>query len=154
MSYAVVRLRGNAKLRHDHKKTLASLRLHKVNHATLVPETPEYEGMLKKVEHHVTYGRLEPETTRELLSERGRVPGDDPLSDEYVGERTEFDDLQTLAEALTEDEVDIGRVDGIKPVFRLAPARGGLSNTKRHVNEGGSLGHRPEGLDDLIDRML
>jgi large subunit ribosomal protein L30 len=154
MSYAVIRLRGQTKLRHDQKKTLESLRLLKVNHATIVPETDEYEGMLSKVEHFVTYGELSPEMVEELLAERGRVGGGDPLTDEHVNENTKYDDREGLAEALVDDDVDVGRLDGIKPVFRLAPAKGGLSNTKRHVNEGGSLGYRGEEIDDLIERML
>lgn len=154
MSYAVIRLRGQTKLRHDHKKTLESLRLLKVNHATIVPETDEYEGMLSKVEHFVTYGELSPDTAEELLAERGRVRGGDPLTDDYVDENTEFDDLGSLAEALADGEADVARLNGVKPVFRLAPAKGGFSNTKRHVNEGGSLGYRSEEINDLIERML
>ncbi|PSG97303.1 50S ribosomal protein L30 [Thermoplasmatales archaeon SW_10_69_26] len=154
MSYAVIRLRGQTKLRHDQKKTLESLRLLKVNHATIVPETDEYEGMLNRVEHFVTYGELTPETAEELLAERGRIRGGDPLTDDHVDEETEHGNLSDLAEALAEGEADVAHLDSIKPVFRLAPARGGLTNTKRHVNEGGSLGYRGQEIGDLIERML
>jgi large subunit ribosomal protein L30 len=154
MSYVVIRLRGQTKLRHDQKKTLESLRLLKINHATIVPETDEYEGMLKKVEHFVTYGDLSADTAEALLEERGRVRGGDPIDDDEVAENTDFDTVSELAEALADGDADLAYLDDIKPVFRLAPARGGLDNTKRHVNEGGSLGYRGEDIDDLIERML
>lgn len=154
MTYAVIRLRGESKLRHDQEKTLESLRLHKTNHATLVPETDEFEGMLSKVEHFTTYGELDRDTAEALLAERGRVRGGDTLTDEAVAERTDFDGIEALAGALADGEADVGRLDGVKPVFRLAPAEGGFSNTKRHVNEGGSLGYRGADINDLIDRML
>lgn len=154
MSYAVIRLRGQTKLRHDQKKTLESLRLLKINHATIVPETDEYEGMLKKVEHFVTYGEVSPDAAEELLTQRGRVRGGDPVTDDHVADTTDFDDVGDLAEALAGGEADVAHLDGVKPVFRLAPAEGGFSNTKRHVNEGGSLGYRGEDINGLIERML
>jgi len=154
MSYAVIRLRGQTKLRHDQKKTLESLRLLKVNHATIVPETDEYEGMLSKVEHFVTYGELSTDTAEQLLNERGRVRGGDPITGDHVAKATDYDDVAGLAQALVDGDADPADFDVIKPVFRLAPAEGGLANTKRHVNEGGSLGDRGDDINDLIERML
>lgn len=153
MSYAVVRLRAQ-KLRHDQKKTMESLRLHKINHATLVPQTDPYEGMIRKVEHFTTYGDIDQDTAQALLTQRGRVEGGDALTDDHVAEFTEYGDVADLAEALVDDEVDLGDLDGIKPVFRLAPAQGGFASTKRHFSEGGALGYRGEEINDLIDRML
>lgn len=153
MSHFVVRLRAQ-KLRHDQKKTMESLRLHKINHATLVPEDDISEGMLKKVEHFTTYGEIDQDAAEDLVAERGRVTGDDPVTDEAVSEHTRFEDISELAEALVEDEVEIASLDGIKPVFRLAPAKGGFDSTKRHYNEGGSLGYRGDDINELIERML
>ncbi len=154
MGYVVIRLSGQADLRHDQKKTLESLRLHYVNHATIVPETPSYEGMLKRVEHHVTYGEIDEDTAVDLLEARGRAEGDAELTDELVAENTEYGSISELATALVDDEIDIGRLGAIKPVFRLAPARGGFEGQKRHFNEGGALGYRGDAINDLVDRML
>ncbi len=154
MAYAVIRLRGVPGRRHDQKKTLDSLRLHHIHHATIVPEDETFEGMLKRVEHHVTYGEITPDGAAELLAERGRVRGGDPLTDELVDEHTDHASIEELAEALAQDEARIGELGEIKPVFRLAPARGGFKGKKRHFNEGGSLGYRGEEIQDLIERML
>lgn len=154
MAYAIVRLRGVAKKNHDHRKTLDSLRLSKIHHTTIVPENANYEGMISTVEHHVTYGELDAETATALLEERGRGEGDIPVDDDLVAEHTEYGSVEELAGALADDEVDLGSVDGIKPVFRLAPARGGFDSKKRHVNEGGSLGYRGDAINDLLERMI
>jgi large subunit ribosomal protein L30 len=154
VSFAVIRLRGQSDLAPDHQETLESLRLHKPNHATIVPEDENYEGMLRAVEHFTTYGEPSEEMIRSLLETRGKGPGGVDLTDDYVDENTGFSSIDELASTLAEDEVDIGHVDAIKPVFRLSPARGGFKSTKRHYNEGGSLGNRGPEIDDLIDRML
>lgn len=154
MSYVVVRVRGQPERRHDHKRTLASLRLHYPNHATIVPVNPSYKGMVKNVEHLTTYGELSKETAAKLLTARGRIPGNEPLTDAYVSEHTDYDSIEALAEAIASDELDIGHIDAIKPVFRLNPPRGGFEGTKRHFVEGGALGYRGEEINALIERML
>lgn len=154
MSYLVIRLRGQADREQNKHKTLSSLRLHRTHHATIVPETAAYAGMLNKVEHLVTYGDLDAETATELLNARGRIPGNDPLTDAYVDEHTPYASISDLAQALVDEEADLGELDGIKPVFRLAPARGGFESKKRHFNEGGSLGDRGAAINELAERML
>lgn len=154
VSFAVIRLRGLAEHGPDHKKTLDSLRLHHVHHATIVPEEDSFQGMLNRVEHHVTYGEIDAETATQLLTERGRVTGGDPLTDETVEANTDYGSIEELAQALVDEEARIGDLGEIKPVFRLAPARGGFNGKKRHFNEGGSLGYRGEEINALIERML
>lgn len=154
MAYAVVRLRAGPSADHDHKKTLESLRLNRIHHATLVPEDENYEGMLNTVEHHVTYGEVDEDTATALLEERGRIPGDEDLTDDVVDEHTGYGSIDGLAAALADEEADLAHLDGIKPVFRLAPARGGFDSKKRHFNEGGSLGYRGDAINDLLERMV
>ncbi len=154
MTYAVIRLRGIQGRGHDAKKTLDTLRLHYVHHATLVPSDSSFEGMLNHIEHHIAYGEPSVETVEALLRERGRLPGDERLSDEAVDANTEHATIKKLAQALVDEDARMNDIGEIKPVFRLAPARGGFSSKKRHFNEGGSLGYRGEAIDDLIERML
>lgn len=154
MTYAVIRLRGIQGRGHDAKKTLESLRLHYVHHATLVPSDASFEGMLKHIEHHIAYGEPSAETVEALLRERGRITGDERLSDDVVAENTEYATIAELAQALVDEDARLNDLGEIKPVFRLAPARGGFSSKKRHFNEGGSLGNRGEEIDALIERML
>lgn len=154
MTYAVIRMLGVPGRGHDAKKTLESLRLHYVHHATLVPSDASFQGMLKHIEHQIAYGEPSTETVEALLRERGRIPGDERLSDEVVDENTDHATIAELAQALVDEEARLNDVGTIKPVFRLAPARGGFASKKRHFNEGGSLGYRGEAIDALIERML
>ncbi|MCR3883747.1 MAG: uL30 family ribosomal protein, partial [Methanothrix sp.] len=43
--YAIVRLRGSVNTKPDIKDTLKMLRLHRINHCVVVPESPHYRGM-------------------------------------------------------------------------------------------------------------
>ncbi|MDX1611045.1 MAG: 50S ribosomal protein L30 [Candidatus Thermoplasmatota archaeon] len=154
MSFIVLRVRGRPKRNPDQEMTLKNLRLHAPNHATIVPNEPSYTGMVRKVEHFVTYGELTSETAMKLLEARGRLPGNRELTDEAVAEHTEYGSIQELAEAIAEGDVDINKFAPIKPVFRLNPPRGGYENNKRHFTEGGTLGYRGGNINQLIERML
>ena len=53
--YAIVQVRGVVNTRRDIKDTLRMLRLHHINHCVLVPDTPEYLGMIRKVKDLLLY---------------------------------------------------------------------------------------------------
>ena len=154
MSFVVVRMRGRPERSHRQERTLELMRLNKVHHATIVPVTDVSRGMVKKVEHFITYGELTKETALKLLQERGRAVGNTPLTDAYVAEHTPYASMEALAAALATGETKLNEHPAIKPVFRLQPARGGFEGKKRHFNEGGALGYRGERINDLIERML
>lgn len=154
MSLAVLRVRGRPERSDRQERTLKQMRLHAPNHATIVPSTDSWKGMMKKVEHFITYGELTPAGALQLLTERGRAPGNKPLTDEYVAEHTEYGSIEELAQAIAEDEADLTKLTSIKPVFRLHPPRGGFKNNKRHFREGGTLGYRGDEINQLIERML
>lgn len=73
--YAVVRLRGPVNVRYTIEDTMKMLRLHKVNHCVVVPETPHYKGMIQKVKDYVAYGKVDAKTLAEILKKRGRLEG-------------------------------------------------------------------------------
>ena len=75
------------------------------------------------------------------------------VTDEYVAENSDYNNIAELAEALINSEVKLADV-GIKPVFRLHPPRKGYEDIRLSVNEGGSLGYRGEEIKDLAKRML
>lgn len=151
---AVVRLRGTVGVPKEVKDTLKILRLHKVNHATLVEDTPSYRGMLSKVAGYVTYGEIDKETLALLLKKRGRIRGGKPLSDEYV-KRIGFNDIDDLAAALFEGKIKLKDVLGLKPVFRLHPPSGGFKKSlKKPVGVDGELGYRGSKINELLRRMM
>ncbi len=154
MSLGVIRVRGRPERSEEQERTLQHLRLHAPNHATIIPDDDVHRGMVRKVEHFITYGELTEDGVLGLLQERGRAPGNKPLTDEYVAEHTGFSSLEELSEALVSGEARLNKLDGIKPVFRLHPPRGGYENNNRHFNEGGTLGYRGDEINALIERML
>ncbi|RLJ01522.1 MAG: 50S ribosomal protein L30, partial [Candidatus Aenigmatarchaeota archaeon] len=81
--YIVVRIKGQQGLHPDVKKTLELLRLHKKFHVVLVRANESMKGMLKKVEHTITYGEAEPDTIALLLERRGRIEGGKRLTIDY-----------------------------------------------------------------------
>lgn len=154
MSLGVIRVRGRPERSEEQERTLQHLRLHAPNHATIIPKDDAHMGMVRKVEHFITYGELTTDGVLKLLKERGRAPGNKPLTDDYVAEHTEYASLEALAEAVAGDEIKLNQLNGIKPVFRLHPPRGGFENNKRHFTEGGTLGYRGDEINALIERML
>ena len=151
--YAVIRLRGSVKVRREILDTLKMLRLHRVNHCVLVPKTPDFEGMLRKVKDYVTYGEIKKDTLVKLLKERGRLVGNKRLDEKSLKKITGFDNFDDFADALLKGKIKLKDFENIKPVFRLSPPKGGFKSKKHHYPKG-DLGYRGEAINELIERML
>ena len=151
---ALVQLRGEVNQSEAVRDTLGMLNLHRVNHATLVPETDTYDGMVTKVNDWVAHGEPSVETIELLLSTRGEpAEGDADIDDEWVAEHTDYDDVSALAEALVDEETTL-QAEGLAPTLRLHPPRGGHDGIKHPTKEGGQLGkHTTEEIDELLEAM-
>lgn len=154
MTWLVVRVRGSVNVRGEISDTLGMLRLHKVNHATLIPDTPSYRGMLQKVKDYVTWGEVEGEALGEALGVCGRMTGDKVLKDEDVASNTKYKTINELGVAMAEGQATFADLPGLKPVLRLHPPRGGYEGIKRTFNRGGALGYRKDAINTLVRRML
>jgi len=66
MKIAIVRVRGQVRIRHDIKRALEQLNLSKRHHATIVEESPSIAGQLRKVQSFVTWGPVNDETAKKL----------------------------------------------------------------------------------------
>lgn len=152
--YAVVRVRGDVNLSYDVRETLSLLHLGRVNHATFIPETDAYRGMIQKVAEVVAFGEPSPETVALLLRQRGEAAEESTaIDDEWVAENTDFADVDALAEGLLAEEVTLKEA-GIEPVLRLHPPRGGHDGIKSTRTDGGVLGvHDTDAIDDLLYTM-
>ncbi len=151
--YAAVRLRGGVKTRQDIRDTLTMLNLDRINHCVIVPETPNYKGMIQKAKDYIAWGPLNTETLAQMLENRGKLEGGKSLTEEYLSKNTKFKSFQELAKAICEGNASISDVPKLKPVFRMHPARKGLRGTKRNYLEGGDLGfHGPE-INVLLNKM-
>jgi len=149
---AAVRVRGRTGIKGGISDTLDMLRLTRINHAVLVPETPSYLGMLRKAKDYITWGEISQETLEELLEKRAMLPGREKVTREYL-EETGYKSLEELAQALLEEKAQLEEV-GLKPVFRLHPPRKGYKDIKKAFNEGGTLGYRGEDINHLLKRMV
>ncbi len=152
--YVVIRVRGRTGVRREIADTLKMLRLTRVNHCVLIPDTPSYRGMLHKVKDYVTWGEINEETLAKLIRSRGRLIGDKEITDKYIQESMGFETIEALARAIVEGKVLYRDIPDVKPVFRLHPPLKGWEKTKRHSTEGGALGYRGDKINDLILRML
>ena len=151
---AVVQLRGEVNTSRSVRDTLGMLNLHHVNHCALVPDGDTYRGMITKVNDVVAYGEPSADVLATLLRRRGEpAEGGEDLDDDWVAEHTDYDDVDGLARALLAEETTL-RAEGLSPVLRLHPPRGGHDGIKKPVVEGGELGrHSTEGIDDLLEAM-
>lgn len=150
---ALIRVRGKVGVRREIKDTLSMLRLHKVNHMVIVDENPSYKGMIQKVKDYITWGEIDKETLAKLLRKRGRLTGNRRLTEEYVQEKLGMS-IDEFAQAVINGEKRLTDLEGLKPVFRLHPPRGGHKTIKRPFKDGGALGYRGEKINELIERML
>ena len=151
---ALVQLRGEVNMNQDTQDTLEMLNVHNVNHATFVPETDTYSGMVSKVNDYVAFGEPSVETVALLIERRGEpLEGEADVDDEWVADNTEYDDVEALAQALVDEETTL-REAGLAPTLRLHPPRGGHDGIKHPTKEGGELGkHSTEAIDDLLEAM-
>jgi len=149
--FAIVRLRGEVNLRPEVKDTLAMLRIHRVNHCVVVNEDLHYRGMIQKVKDYVAWGKIDDDTLALLLEKRGRLPGNRRLTEQFLKENTTYRSFKELASAINSGTASLKDL-GIKPIFRLHPARKGLKTTKKTAQQGGDIGFRQD-LADLIKKM-
>ncbi len=162
--YAIIRIRGQVDVHPDVEYTLKLLRLHRKHHLVLYPSTlPGIEKMIHRVKDWVTWGEIDRDTLVELLRRRGRIPGNKPLTDEYVREKLGLEGgIEELADKLLSGEIMLHRLYDkkakkwiIKPVFRLHPPRGGFRGSiRKPYGAGGELGYRGAEINKLIRRML
>lgn len=153
MAYLVVRIKGTVNIPYWAQTTLDNLNLDRRFRATLVPESAESLGMLRKVKEIVAWTKADAAIVKELLEKKGRKTGYKPIAasdlpKEYKG----FDDL---ASAIADNKISISKLGGgIKPWFALNPPRGGFKRkTKTQTSQAGVLGE-DEGLVEIVKRML
>ena len=156
MTFLVIRVRSDRGVKPKIRHTMSMLNLTKVNHAVLVPDTPAYAGMLQKAKDYVTWGEVGADTISDLISQRGRMTGDKPITNAVIKSGSEFSTINALSKAIASGDARTNAVEGMKPVFRLHPPRGakGWGGIKRSFSTGGALGFRGEAISDLVGRMI
>lgn len=149
---AVIQVRGPIDMDSGQRDTLDMLNIGRVNHATLVPETDAYDGMVAKINDFVAHGEPSVETLTLVLEKRADALDSSADVDEaWVAEHTEYESFEALAEALLAEETTL-REQGLSPTLRLHPPRGGHDGIKHPDSTGGELGPH-EDIDPLLEAM-
>jgi large subunit ribosomal protein L30 len=152
MAFLVVRIKGTVNIPAWAKMTLDGLNLDRRFRATVVPDSPEYVGMLKKVKDIVAWTKADAGIVKELLEKRGRKTGYKPLTKSDLPK--EYKSIDDFAAAIAENKVSMSKIDGIKPWFALGPPKGGFKRkTKTQYTQHGVLGD-DAGLVEIVKRML
>lgn len=152
MAYLVVRIKGTVNIPRWAQMTLDGLNLDKRFRATIVPESDEYLGMLRKVKEEVAWTKADAGIVKELLEKRGRKTGYKPITDSDLPK--EYKSIDDLATAIAGDKVAMSKLEGIKPWFALGPPKGGFKRkTKTQYAQNGILGEDGE-LAEIVKRML
>jgi large subunit ribosomal protein L30 len=147
-----VRMRGTVNIPYWANSTLEYLNLKTKFSATLLPESEDYLGMLRKVAQMVAWSKADESMVRELVITRGRMRGSVPLSDANVPDK--FGNIESLAREIVENKVKLSDLKNMKPFFRLGPPKGGFKRkSKKQYSDGGILGNNKD-LSNLVRRML
>lgn len=150
MMLAVLRIRGNAKMRGEMEDTLQMLHLKTVNNCAVIPKNETYDGMIKKVKDFVTYGEIKKEIFHEMLLKWGRS-GSKRITEAFFKEKKYTADK--FVDEFFAKKIKLKEF-GINPVFRLHPPAKGYEGIKRPFKLGGALGDRGEKINELLERMI
>jgi large subunit ribosomal protein L30 len=151
--FAIIRIRSTAGIWHEIDETLKMLRLVDINNCVLVPETPDYKGMLHKVKDFVTWGEVDNATLTKMLEKRLRLKGNVRIDAKILKEATKFDSFEKLADALITYKVKLKDFERVSPVIRLTPPSKGYRSTKEPYPKG-DLGYRGKEINGLLERMI
>jgi large subunit ribosomal protein L30 len=152
-AYLVIRIKGQADVPHWANTTLNLLKLEKKYRAIILPAKENTEGMLRKVQHFVSWQEIDLPTTRELLDKKGRRAGYKKITSEDIS-KAGFKTIDELATSLSEGKTSMTKLKPLKPWFALSPPRKGFKrSTKRLYGQKGILGHNKE-LITLVKRMM
>ena len=154
MAYAVIRIRGHVNVHPKIKKTLSLLNLTRANHCVLVPENKNMKGMLQVAKDYITWGEATDETITNLLEKRGKLPGDEPLTEDALQNVSSYKTFKALAKDISNDKIVLSEIPDIKPVFRLHPPVKGFEGVKRSFTKNGALGYRADKINAIVNRML
>ena len=154
MVLLVVRIRGTVNVPYWAMTTLKNLYLNKKFSATLVPETLNYLGMLRKVNQWVAWSKADSDIIRILIEKRGKKKSPTLESMDENKSKTNYKDTDELIDVIVNDKIKFSDQDNIKPWFSLNPPKGGFKkNTKKQFSDGGILGNNKD-LVEIVKRMV
>ena len=152
-AFLVLRIRGQADIPYWATTTLKLLKLDKKFRATIIPAKENTLGMLKKIQHYISWQEIDVSTTKELLEKKARKTGYKKITSEDLSE-IGFKTMDELASSLTEGKSTLSKLKPLKPWFAMDPPRHGFKrSTKKLYGQKGVLGHNKE-LNTIVRRMM
>lgn len=154
MALLVVRMRGTVNVPYWALTTLKNLYLNKRFSATLLPETSNYLGMLRKINQWVAWSKADSDIIKILIEKRGKKKN--PLLDsrDENKSKSDYKGIDELVDVIVNDKVKFSDQNNIKPWFSLNPPKGGFKkSTKKQFSDGGILGNNRE-LLEIVKRMV
>jgi large subunit ribosomal protein L30 len=174
MVYLVVRMKGTVNVPYWARITLESLSLNKRFRATIIPENEQTLGMLRKIKEYVSWTSVDTEFIREFIEKRGRSSASRLLStasstpdtaatdnpngqinnNNIENKESQNVDLSKIVSIISQNELYLSKISGIKPWFALNPPKGGFKRkSKRSYSQAGILGENKE-LVSIVKRMM
>ena len=152
-AFLVVRICGQADVPYWATTTMSLLKLEKKYRATIIPEKENTLGMLRKIQHYVSWQEVDVETAKELLDKKARKTGYKKVTNEDITS-VGFKSMDELATSLAEGKTSLSKLKPLKPWFALDPPRHGFKrSTKRLYGQKGVLGYNKE-LSVIVKRMI
>ncbi|HSA73033.1 MAG TPA: 50S ribosomal protein L30 [Nitrososphaeraceae archaeon] len=154
MAFLVVRMRGTVNVPFWALTTLKNLYLNKKFSATLVPETADYLGMLRKINQWVAWSKADSEIVKTLIEKRGKKKNPKLVSQKESERKGEYQGIDELVNVIVNDKIKFSDQNSIKPWFSLNPPKGGFKKkSKKQFSDGGILGNNKE-LLEIVKRMV
>jgi len=152
-AYLVVRIKGQADCPYWATHTMTLLKLDKKYRATILPAKDNTIGMLRKVQHYVSWIELDASLAKELIDKKARKSGYQKITPEDL-KTLGFASTEELGAALAEGKAVLSKLKPLKPWFALAPPVHGFKrSTKKLYGQKGILGANKE-LDTIVRRMI
>ncbi len=169
MVYLVVRMKGTVNVPRWANLTLDNLHLTKKFRATIIPENEQSLGMLRKIKELVSWTSVDNDFIKEFIEKKGRISSsrlvtttnaenverNNNNNDSIITEnKSQNVDLSKIASTISQNELYLSKISGIKPWFALNPPKGGFrKKSKRSYSQNGILGENKE-LISLVKRMM
>lgn len=154
MAFLVVRMRGTVNVPFWALTTLKNLYLNKKFSATLVPETSDYLGMLRKINQWVAWSKADSEIVKTLIEKRGKKKTPKLDTQKESGRKDEYKGIDELVNVIVNDKIKFSDQNSIKPWFSLNPPKGGFKRkSKKQFSDGGILGNNKD-LLEIVKRMV
>ena len=140
----VVRIWGDVKLDPDTRMTFRMLGLKKKFWCTILDNSRDKMGMIKKVQDGICYGKISQDTLKELIVKRAKTGKKQAKIDEKKAD--------DFAKKFLEGN---GKMEdlGINNAFALHPPRGGFKKSSKLLYPKGILG-KNKNINELVTRML